>query len=43
MENNIFKGFLIDNWYVKNLGVILVFQIKSGTLKKGDTIVSYHF
>ena len=35
--------FLIDSWYVKDKGVILLFLIKGGQLKKGDQIVSCAF
>lgn len=30
------KCFLIDSWYVKDKGVIILVLIKGGTLKKGD-------
>ncbi len=30
------KLFLIDSWYVKDKGVVLMFVIRGGYLKKGD-------
>ncbi|KRX01466.1 Ribosomal protein S5 domain 2-type fold [Pseudocohnilembus persalinus] len=38
-----FKGFLIDSWFVKDLGVILLFHVIDGEIKKGDQIMSCHF
>ena len=49
-QNNNFKGtdiydsgFLIDSWYIKDKGVILLVQIKAGIIKKGDVIISCGF
>lgn len=38
-----FKGFLIDSWFVKDLGVILLFNTMAGEIRKGDQIMSCHF
>lgn len=43
LQTNKFKGFLVDSFFVKDLGVILVMTIRDGQLKKGDSIVSCHF
>jgi translation elongation factor EF-4 len=36
-------GFLVDSWFLKDKGVVTLMQIKSGKVKKGDTIVSCAF
>lgn len=42
LENN-WKGFLIDSWFIKDMGVILLFHVIDGEIKKGDQIMSCHF
>ena len=42
-ENGNFKAFLINSWFVKDKGVVLLVDIKSGLVKKGDSIVSCAF
>ncbi|KAJ3182244.1 Translation factor guf1 mitochondrial [Gaertneriomyces sp. JEL0708] len=37
-----FRALLFDNWYDKYLGVVCLFAIRDGTLKKGDRLVSAH-
>jgi len=37
------QGFLIDSWYIKDKGVVLLVQVKSGAIKKGDSIASCGF
>ena len=34
------KAFLIDSWFVKDKGVVLLLQIRSGYIKKGTKIIS---
>lgn len=34
--NNELKCFLVDSWFVKDKGVVLLFLIRGGVLKKGD-------
>lgn len=43
IDDGIFKGFLVDSQFVKDKGVILIINVKSGTIKKGDSIVSCAF
>ncbi len=35
----VFKALLIDSWYDAYLGVIVLFRVSSGTVKKGDQIL----
>lgn len=42
-NENHFKGFLIDSWFVKDRGVYLLMQLKDGQICKGDRIYSCHF
>ena len=37
------KCFLIDSWYVRDKGVVLLVLMKGGYLKKGDLIMSCAF
>lgn len=37
------KIFLINSWFVNGKNVVCLFYVMSGTLKKGQTIVSCHF
>jgi translation elongation factor EF-4 len=37
------KCFLIDSWYVRDKGVILLLLMRGGFLKKGDQILSCAF
>lgn len=51
VETGVFKGsnvlnilgFLIDSWFIKDKGVVLLVQVKAGTINKGDSIVSCGF
>lgn len=38
-----FKGFLVDSWFVKDKGVVLLLSIKAGQLAAGDRIISCNF
>lgn len=38
-----FKGFLVDSWFIKNKGVVMLISIKDGQLQVGDRIVSCNF
>lgn len=34
--NKPFKGFLIDSWFIKDQGVVMLVQVKDGYISKGD-------
>ena len=38
-----FKGFLVDSWFVKDKGVIILLSIRAGQIKAGDRIISCNF
>ena len=38
-----FKGFLVDSWFLKDKGVVLLLSIKDGQISVGDRIVSCNF
>lgn len=38
-----FKGFLIGSWYENNKGVIMLMDIKQGSVQKGNFIMSHGF
>ncbi len=40
--NELFKGLLFDSWFDEYRGVICLFEIIDGSLKKGDVVVSAH-
>lgn len=35
-----FKGFLVDSWFIKDKGVVLMLSIKDGQIAVGDRIIS---
>lgn len=38
-----FKGFLVDSWFIKDKGVVLLLSIRDGQITAGDRIVSCNF
>jgi len=38
-----FKGFLVDSWFLKDKGVVLLLSLKAGQIAAGDRIVSCNF
>jgi translation elongation factor EF-4 len=42
-NESVFKGFLVDSFFVKDLGVVLVLHVRGGELRKGDLIASCAF
>ncbi|EAS02961.2 translation factor GUF1 (macronuclear) [Tetrahymena thermophila SB210] len=41
--NKPFKGFLIDSWFIKDQGVVMLVQVKDGCIAKGEQIMSCAF
>ena len=35
-----FLGYLIDTWFEKDKGVVMLMEIKQGKVKRGDSIIS---
>lgn len=38
-----FRGFLIDSWFMKDRGVVCLFQVLDGMIKKKDRVISCAF
>ena len=38
-----FKGFLVDSWFIKDKGVVLLVSVRDGQITVGDKIISYNF
>lgn len=34
------KGYLVDSWFIQDQGVVMLMQVRGGSVQKGDCIVS---
>ena len=41
--NKEFRGFVIDSWYLKDRGIVILIQIVDGFVSKGDRLYSHAF